>query len=72
MKLQQVAPKNEKVSFERWKKGSALREGLYGLDTPSPDNQTKSCQTEPDEKVAGSVWLPGPKIGRKIEGSWPD
>ena len=44
----------------------------YGLATPSPDSQTKSCQTEPDEKVAGSVWLPGPKVCRKLEGSWPD
>ena len=43
-----------------------------GLATPSPDSQTKSCQTEPDEKVAGSVWLPGPKVCRKLEGSWPD
>ena len=43
-----------------------------GLATPSPDSQTKSCQTEPDEKVAGSVWLPGPEVWRKLEGSWPD
>ena len=45
---------------------------FYGLATPSPDSQTKSCQTEPDEKVAGSVWLPGPKVCRKLEGKWPD
>ena len=32
---------------------------LNGLATPSPDSQTKSCQTERDEKVAGSVLLPG-------------
>ena len=39
---------------------------------PSPDSQKKSCQTEPEEKVAGSVWLPGPEVGRKLKGSWPD
>ena len=33
--------------------------------------QTKSYQTEPDEKAAGSIWLPGPEICRKLEGSWP-
>ena len=43
-----------------------------GLATSSPDSQTKSCQMEPDEKIAGSVWLPGPKVCRKLEGSWPD
>ena len=34
-----------------------------------PDIQTKFV---PDKKVAGSVWLPGPKVCRKLEGSWPD
>lgn len=37
-----------------------------------PDCQTKLCQTEPDEKVAGSIWLPGPEVCRKLEGSWLD
>ena len=32
----------------------------------------KLYQTEPDEKAAGSVWLPGPEVCRKLEGSWPD
>ena len=35
-------------------------------------NHARRSQTEPDEKVAGSVWLPGPKVCRKLEGSWPD
>ena len=39
------------------------------LATPS---QTKSNQKEPDEKVTGSVWLPGPEVCRKLEGSWLD
>ena len=43
-----------------------------GLATPSPDSQIKSYQTEPDEEVAGSVWLPGPEVGRKLEGSRTD
>ena len=29
-------------------------------------------ETEPEVKVAGSVWLPGPEVCRKLEGSWPD
>ena len=58
--------------MKRFRLKGGRRVRLYGLDTQSPDNQTKSCQTEPDEKVAGSVWLPGPKVCRKLEGSWPD
>ena len=42
------------------------------LRTSSPYNQTKSYLTEPDEKAAGSVWLPGPKVCRKLGGGWPD
>ena len=75
----------EKTQNSRWKlKKSALLR-LQGAEKSlssggrlmpwlhqSPDSQTKSCQTEPDEKVAGSVWLPGPKVCRKLEGSWPD
>ena len=30
------------------------------------------AQTEPDEKVAGSVWLPGPEVCRKLQESCPD
>ena len=52
------------------------RPGLSGGLMPwlhqGPDSQTKSSQTEPDKKFAGSIWFPGPKIWRKIEGSWPD
>ena len=43
-----------------------------GLATPCPDSLKKSYQTEPAEKVPGSVWLPRPKVCRKLEGSWPD
>ena len=43
-----------------------------GLATLSPHSQTKSYQTEPGEKAADSVWLPGPEVCRKLEGSWPD
>ena len=35
-------------------------------------SQTKSSQTEQDQKMAGSIWLPGPEICRKLKGSWPD
>ena len=42
----------------------------YGLATPSPDSQTKSYQTEPDEKAAGFVWLLGPEVCRKLEEGW--
>ena len=41
----------------------------YGMVTPSPDSQTKSCQTVPDQKNAGSIWLLGPEVCRKLEGS---
>ena len=37
-----------------------------------PTSQTKSSQTEPDQKMAGSIWLPAPKVCRKLEGSGPD
>ena len=29
-------------------------------------------QTEPDKKIAGSSWLPGPEVCRKLKVSWPD
>ena len=35
-------------------------------------SKTKSSQTEPDQKMAGSIWLPGPEVYRKLQGSWPD
>ena len=35
-------------------------------------SQTKSSQTEPDQKMAGSIWLPAPEVCRKLETSWPD
>ena len=35
-------------------------------------DQTKSSQTEPDQKMAGSIWLPAPEPCRKLETSWPD
>ena len=31
--------------------------------------QNKWYQTEPDEKLAGSVWLTGPEVCRKLKGS---
>ena len=35
-------------------------------------SQTKSSQTEPDQKMAGSIWLPAPEVAGELEGSWPD
>ena len=29
-------------------------------------SQTKSSQTEQDRKMAGSIWLPGPEVSRKL------
>ena len=43
-----------------------------GLDTPRPRQPDKIMPDGARQKIAGSIWFPGPKIGRKIEGSWPD
>ena len=49
--------------------GEKMEYLLNGMVTPSPDSQTKSCQTVPDQKFAGSIWLPGPEVCRTLEGS---
>ena len=40
---------------------------VYAQATSRPDCQTKSCQTEPDEKIAGSIWLPGPETAGNLK-----
>ena len=35
-------------------------------------SQTKLSQTEQDQNTAGSIWLPGPEVCRKLQGSGPD
>ena len=45
---------------------------LYALATPRPRQPDKIMPDGARQKIAGSIWFPGPKIGRKIEGSWPD
>ena len=42
---------------------------LYGMVTPRPDKPDKIV---PDQKMAGSIWLPAPEVCRKLETSWPD
>ena len=44
----------------------------YALATPRPRQPDKIMPDGARQKIAGSIWFPGPKIGRKIEGSWPD
>ena len=45
---------------------------FYALATPRPRQPDKIMPDGARQEIAGSVWFPGPKIGRKIEGSWPD
>ena len=42
------------------------------LATPRPRQPDKIMPDGARQKIAGSIWFPGPKIWRKIEGSWPD
>ena len=44
----------------------------YALATPRPRQPDKIMPDGARQKIAGSIWFPGPKIWRKIEGSWPD
>ena len=45
---------------------------FYALATPRPRQPDKIMPDGARQKIAGSIWFPGPKIWRKIEGSWPD
>ena len=42
------------------------------LATPKPRQPDEIMPDGARQKFAGSIWFPWPKIGRKIEGSWPD
>ena len=49
-----------------------LDQKFYALATPRPRQPDKIMPDRARQKIAGSIWFPGPKIWRKIEGSWPD
>ena len=54
------------------KNQAKYRKPLNALATPRPRQPDKIMPDGARQKIAGSIWFPGPKIGRKIEGSWPD
>ena len=45
---------------------------FYALATPRPRQPDKITPDGARQKIAGSIWFPGPEVCRKLEGNWPD
>ena len=68
----QVCSKNLETSMSPLGKKQLIKGFIMVWLHQDQTSQTKSSQTEPDQIMAGSIWLPAPEVCRKLEGSDPD